>query len=169
MNGQLSTIAGRLKTALTDAACGPLMVAGEVVKLAAEWDTHKEEAGDISPTAWLEKTFGAGKDLAWFQRRADAVEKIGEASKRTWHHEAAVWAASQIRDPKHLTALATKVMEQRKRNGSNPLTLQQVKLLATGIAGRTAQARGCRKCEELKKRIAELEEMLRHGGAEAAE
>ncbi len=149
----LADIARRLRPAMAGAACGPLIVAADVVKLADNWTLYQAEANGRSPAEWLIKTFGKGKDLAWFTRRFEAVELIGEAARRTWHHEAAVWVVDHVRDVTHVQRLNVAVMEERKRNGNNPLTKVQVTLLAKKIGilvSKTKPHKTCGRCGVLE-------------------
>lgn len=42
--------AKRWNSALSNAAAGPLIIAGEIVELANSWDAYKEEAGGMNAT-----------------------------------------------------------------------------------------------------------------------
>lgn len=52
------------------------------------------EADGLSLNEWLTRTFG--HRISWFQRRANAVAKLGEASRRVLDHNAAVWLADAV-------------------------------------------------------------------------
>lgn len=166
----LMEIAKRLKKALSDTACGPLVVAKDVVDLADRWGDYGTDTDGMSVSQWLVKTCGVGKDLRFFARRHEAVERIGEHIRRTWDHDAAVWAAGAIRDVDHLKRLDEAVVTAMRANGGNPLPESAVVRLAKSVLGQGRKLRSRKPCEScvakdaeiavLKARVAELEEML---------
>jgi hypothetical protein len=161
---RLQQIIAKWRAALTDAATGPLVVAAEVVKLAEDWPAYQEEAGGATATQWLRSTLGKGQGLPWFARRHEAVKKLGEACRRTWHHEAAVWAAENVGDDVSLRRLKDAVHDAYVANGRNPLTEPQVRGVAAKVLGRAKRGRVCKGCAEARARVALLEETLRKAG-----
>ena len=146
----------RWSAALAASDTGPLIIAADVVQLAGEWDDYKREASGLSCTAWLRKTLGRGRGLAWFETRARAVEKLGESVRRTLHHEVAVWTVNNA-PPPTWKAIVEALMFARKKNGGNALTLVQAKPIARQILGINASPRrvSCMRCAKLEERLRE--------------
>ncbi len=148
----LGTIAAKWKRALSDAASGPLIIAAEVLAVAERWDDYKAEAGGSTCPAFLRDRLGAGRDLAFFMRRADAVARLGEHTRRTWDHEAAVWASQVTKDDVTRARVVKAVDAYRvEKNNGNPLTLAQVRDVAKPILGRSTakSARHCERCDRM--------------------
>lgn len=147
--------ASRWRSALADAATGPLVIASEVMQLAADWESVREEAAGLDCTTWLRKQFGAGNSLAWFEVRARAVEKLGEACRRTIHHSVAVWVANNVPEG-HVQAVKLMLMREAKANGGNPLTLRMAQPRVREITGRSEpKKKTCARCQELEKLLLE--------------
>jgi hypothetical protein len=167
---RLPTLAAKWRSALADAATGPLAVAGEVVRMAEDWESYKVEAEGLTASQWLANTFGQGKGLPWFNRRHEAVQRLGEACRRTWHHEAAVWVAENVRDDVSLRRLKDAAHDAYVENGRNPLTLGQIHTVAAKVLGHKPAFREyqCHKpgCGEARKRIAQLEAAMRAAGVD---
>lgn len=145
---------GRWKRALSDAATGPLVIAPEVVALADNWEAIKEEAGGLSCTAYLRSKLHPGRDLAFFRRRAEAVAKLGEASRRTLHHDVAVWVANQVPD-NLLDAVKLELIRGAKEQNGHPLVMSQARARLKQLIGSTARKkRECQRCKELEKLLA---------------
>jgi len=126
---------------LSDADRGPLIVAADVVAMAGRWDAYESEAGGMSITGWLRKNLGAGRGLAWFERRAKAVRVLGEASRRNLNHHVAVWVSENV-PPTHFdTAKRILYHGARAQNGV-PLTLVQARSLLVAELGSVFNARG---------------------------
>lgn len=150
----LATRARRLKQAMQDSASGPLLVAQEIVAIAANWSSYREEAGGVSCSSWCEKIFG--QNLAFFQRRYEAVRRLGEDSRRTWHHLAAVWACGQTDDDLALQRLHRLVLRARLDNGHNALSAGQVQRLAPQVFGKVdPKPVVCARCKRLEEFIRE--------------
>ena len=152
---------GLWRKALQDVACGPLIVAHEVVDLADRWDAYREQAGGLDATTWLKRNLNWY--LAWFIERQRAVDKLGEAVRRWMHHEVAVYCsrnvpAEDVREVVKQLRLAT------KKAGENPLSLPQAKPIIYEVLGRRPgrQRRTCPRC-------AVLEALLREHGIEVPE
>jgi hypothetical protein len=148
---------GRWRRALADAATGPLLIASEVVSLASHWETVKEEAGGLDCTAFLRHHLGPGRGLAYFAARHDAVKALGEASRRTMHHEVAVWISRTVPE-QYMQQVKLALMRGAREQNGNPLTLQQAKPRVYEITGKPARKpKACGRC-------AELEKLLRNNG-----
>lgn len=147
--------ASRWKRALADAATGPLIIAGEIVELCNNWDAYKEEADGLSASAWLRQVCGAGRGQAWFYSRHRAVERLGEACRRTMHHEVAVWITNHVTDC-HLDEVKLMLMRECKANGGNPLTTPQAIRRIRKITGKSEpRRRECDRCQLLEKILAD--------------
>jgi hypothetical protein len=145
----------QLRRMMQDAACGPLAAAAVVVGLAENWEAYKEEAGGRKCTTWLRDELGRGRGLSFFKQRHDAVRRAGEHTRRTWHHEALLWAVNSCHDELTLKRLDRAVLDAKKvSNGGNPLTKQQVMRIAVPIIGRTPKKQvECARCERLSKAL----------------
>lgn len=166
-NEPLSVVAARIQKALSGSACEPLAVSESVVRLAQNWPAYREEAGGLSASGWLTKTFGLGRKLRWFQDRADAVEALGEASRRTWHHEAAVWAAQNVTDEFSRRRLVDSVNKYRiDKNNRNPLSEEQVVRLAKeiGVWNSRGVGKACAACATKDKAMAAMVKALTDAG-----
>lgn len=154
--------ARRWQKALADAATGPLIVAAEIVTLSENWAGYRGEAGGRDCTTWLRDTLGRGKSLAWFTQRHNAVEALGEASRRMMHHEVAVWVSRNV-PPEFYAPVKFMLRREQRENGGNPLTLRQAKPRILRVMGATAapNAKQCGRCKE-------LEAQLRAAGIEPA-
>jgi hypothetical protein len=155
----LERVGRRLRDVLGNAATGPLVASSDVMRLADEWeDRWKAEAGGIDCTTWLRKTLGAGRSLGWFERRHRAVASLGEAIRRTIHHDVAVWLVQTFPESDWQRAKLTLMRGCRAQNG-NPLTLPQARRIVAKTLGVTL-GRGAKPCA----RCTELEEILKANG-----
>ena len=159
MDDELKTKLARWKAALSDAATGPLVIAREVRQVAEQWSQYKDEVDGMRCTSWLREMLGNGKGLAFFERRARAVDKLGEACRRYMHHELAVWLAEQTLSADQLTRIKRELHAGFKENGDNPLTLSQGSRVVNDILGKQRKPRRDFALEvaRLQKRVAELE------------
>ena len=152
----LSTRARRWRSALTDAATGPLIVASEIVSLADHWEAYKEEAGGLSCASWLQaRVTHRGQALDYFAKRHAAVKLLGEACRRTMHHEVAVYVANQVTS-EYRDAVKLMLMRECKAQGG-PLTMGQATPRIGKIIGRKSRPRSqiqCKRCERLEKALA---------------
>lgn len=150
----LTERARKWSTAMRDASCGPLVVAPEILRIAEKWQKYQEEAGGLSATAWLKKKLG--QNLAWFARRAEAVEALGKESATYFNHDAAVWAVQSIRDVNSLTTLKETVFFKTRKNGNNPLSAMVVRAIAVEVCGyKSRDKAACARCERLEKALAD--------------
>jgi hypothetical protein len=141
----------RWKKVMLDAATGPLIIAGEVVELANEWENHRDGAGGIDCTTWLRTVFGRGKGLGWFRHRHEAVVQLGEAIRRTIHHDVAIWVMNQV--PQNLQKKVVKMLTLECRdNGNNPITYQIAIPLIREQTGKAIKQRKrtCKRCTYLE-------------------
>jgi hypothetical protein len=137
----LTEKAAQWRKVLSDADRGPLIVAADVVALADRWDDYESEAGGLSITGWLRKNLGAGRGLAWFERRAKAVRVLGEASRRNLNHGVAVWVSENVPPSQFDAAKRVLYHGARAQNGV-PLTLGQARPLLIAELGDLFSARG---------------------------
>ncbi len=125
-------------------------MAQEIVELSNDWETHKVEAGGLACTTWLHQTLG--RTLHFFQGRASAVEKLGEASRRYLHHEVAVWLAGRLDDPHEIDAAMRALIAETKRRNGNCLSIQQARIVVGAALKWTPKCvkKTCRRCVELE-------------------
>lgn len=161
--GKLAAKAREFREALKHGDIGPLLLAPKVIDLTTRWSEYEEEADGLSAHAWLRRELGKGKTLAWFKRRAEAVEKLGEAIRRTVHHEVAVRVANKVPADKQELVIQA-LMRARLKNGHCALSPKQADLVIAEIVGKSPNPKVCRRCIVLEARIAELE-----GKSQAAE
>jgi hypothetical protein len=159
----LAQRAARIRSAMADADVGPLAAASEVVEIVDRWDEYRAEAGGIDAGAWLDRTFGTGRTLAWWQRRHEAVQKLGEASRRTIHHDVAVWVV-QSRPQPQWEGIKLALMRARKDNGDNALSMGRARILVEREFGSTARPKRCGACGTKDERITALERAMREAG-----
>lgn len=171
MNQNLRNSVHKWKRALTDAATGPLRIASEIVAIAANWDEYKSDAGGLTVSAFLRRELGRGRDLAFFKRRAEAVEKLGDRTVVNWlHHEVAVWIVNNFQEDSKRIRAAFIVAQETKRHNGNPLNLAQAKpILMKAFAIKTQkQPRTCANCIRLEEVNRELRELLASYGIDSA-
>lgn len=155
----LETRAKRWRKAMADADTGPLTIAKEVVDVAEHWEQWKAQADGMGATDWLKHTFGEGKTLAFWQRRHDAVEKLGEAVRRTFNHDVAVWVAQNVPAEQHKDVVRA-IMKARKDNGDNCLSVMQARRVVSTVLDYKPRQKTCAQCRERDMRILQLEEEL---------
>lgn len=143
-----SKTAARINEKLKDLAAGPLLVAAELVEIAERWDSlSPSETGGMRVSAAYEHAFGYR--LGFFQRRHDAVQKLGDWSARTLHHNAALWLAGQVSGPVP-RRLKDAIFSAHTSKNKHPLTIEQLKPIAAEFLGtkpRTKKA--CARCDRL--------------------
>lgn len=154
--GRLSVIGKRIKTAMADAARGPLIIARDVAALVENWDQYRSEAEGRSVSQWLESVDRPGHDKAWFLRRANAVAKLGEHARRTWDHEALVWAVDAF-DDVSLRRLDKQVRAESEKLGGCVLGKNSVQRIARelGLMKPRAPTKVCARCADLEKLLKE--------------
>lgn len=155
--GLLDQRASKWRKAMADADTGPLTIAKEVCEVAENWSAWQDQAKDLGANEWLRLTFGEGKSLAFWQRRHEAVQKLGEAVRRTVHHDVAVWIVNSFEAEADRRAAVQAVMKGRKENGDNCLTLVQARRVVTKALSYKPRHKTCARCTEKGARIAELE------------
>lgn len=156
----LDHLATKWAGALRDSVTGPLAIAAEVVAVAKRWDEHyRASAGGASCSSFLTSKLGAGRNLAYFTRRAEAVASLGEHTRRTWDHEAAVWATQATRDDL-ARARMVRAVEAYRVGGNHgvPLSLHQVQAVAETILGegKPKATRKCARCARCDRMAAAL-------------
>ena len=177
----LLEVGGRLRKALSDSATGPLVIAAEIVQLSEAWDqvpdpvpvtsgssamqaeraaSLREQAGGSSCDAWVRAKVAPG-GLAFFTARHKAIERIGEAARRTVHHEVAVWVDRHVSDAQ-LGEVKQALMRGAKAQNGSPLTKAQAMRVLAKLLGLKPKAHGCSRCEQLEK-------VLRESGLEVPE
>lgn len=172
----LESIGKRLRKAMGDAAVGPLIAASEIVKLSERWDAEppsqplgaagshaiqtatapslRQQAGGSTCDRWIRDKVAPG-GLAFFAARNRAVIKLGEFSRRTVHHEVAVWVDRNVADAQ-LDEVKLALMRGARAQGGNPLTPAQARRTIDKILGRVAAKKaGCARCRRLEKILAE--------------
>lgn len=108
--GRLPAIAKRFASGMANASNGPLIIAAEVEKLWKDWDSYSAEAEGMSCSQWLQSVTRQNADF--FVRRAAAVRRIGEHSRRAWDHEALIRAVGAFPDTDSLKALNRQVLKE---------------------------------------------------------
>lgn len=164
----LSERAAGWRRAMQDADSGPLVIAKEVIEISENWESYKAEAQGMTINGWLQRTFGKGRTISWWAHRDEAVEALGEVSRRTFNHEVAVWLVGYVPADK-LSEAKFAIMNGRKKNGDNCLTIHQARLIIERMLGATKEPRRCAKCAEKDDRIAELESTIRAAGVAVPE
>ncbi len=156
--GALKVAAAKFKAALRDSDTGPLVIAQEVMRIEERWPEYKEEAGDIECTTWLARELGPGRDFAFFQRRAKAVEKLGESCRRKLHHEVAVWLANLKNESAQVKVAFVALISATNKQRGNCLTLSQAKPIVRKALGVKAGPRAVKSCERCARLTALLQE-----------
>lgn len=142
----------RWSAAMRSADTGPLVIAQEVVAVVDSWDVYKHEAGDITAQSWLEaKVFRPGLGTRFWRTRARAVEHLGEAVRRTMHHEAAVWVVESVPEDQR-SALVFRVHQESKRI-SAPVPRSTVQRLYRAMAGVKPKPKTCGECARLRAKM----------------
>ena len=127
------------KEALKDAAVGPLIVAPEVVEMAADWDPKENDDWSFSKT--LEWALGDGKNFRFFQLRNAAVAAMGGMrDARMFDHQAAVWITGKAQNGKLTEALRV-CGAAYNCNHKVPLTTSQVKRACRELLGARPKTR----------------------------
>jgi hypothetical protein len=152
---RLVEVAARFRKAMSDSATGPLRVAEEVMAIANEWDRYADEADGLSCTAWLSKNIGKGCGLAFFKRRFDSVEALGEDVRRWMHHDAAVWVAQRVPAPQR-KMVKEALYDAHCLANRTILTPEQTKLAVRKIIGKGhVRAKTCQRCQQLERMLKE--------------
>jgi hypothetical protein len=152
----------RWKAAMKHAATGPLVIAQEIVRVGRQWElvqpvtgkSYREEAGGLSCTTWLQEVFGVGHGLGFFERRQRAVERFGEAIRRTVHHDVAKWLLKRVSDKSKDKEVVEMLIREYYANNGNPLSLGQATLRVAVLLGDKApraKKDECKRCKELMK------------------
>jgi len=139
----------KLRKCVTSGTSGPLAIAADVVKLAAVWSAHKDEADGLTCSQWLIGICGAGKGLAWWEKRDAAVKRIGEHARRRLDHNVAVFVSNNVSD-EFLKPVCDMLLSSMKQNAGNPLTIAQAKLRIAIIVGKKAGKKTCAQCRRLE-------------------
>lgn len=135
---------------LTEAGrTGPLQISKEIVDLASHWETYRAQCGGLDCTSWLRKNLGAGHGLAFFRRRATAVDQLGEAIRRWMDHEVACYVASKVPTSIRGPVLSELFAATTDNNGI-PLTRGQATPIISRLLGVVSQPKKCAKCEVLR-------------------
>lgn len=141
----LSEFSDKLRKCVVSGQNGPLIIAAEVVSLADNWEQYKPEADGLTCTQWLAGICGAGKGLGWWQRRSEAVAKIGEHARRCIDHNVAVYVADMV-SSEHMPAVSKMLVLAMKQNGGNPLTIAQARSRVEKITGKLREKKSCACC-----------------------
>lgn len=178
----LKEIGKRLGKMLGDAATGPLIIARDVLDLNDNWDERpepfpqsngsaavaleheqslREQAGGVTCDAWVRRELAAG-GVAYFAERQKAVQMLGEASRRTIHHQVAVHLLHKDFAPMQLEKAKLELMRGARSRNGNPLSFAQGLAIIRKIAGHVNKPRCCERC-------ALLEKMLIENGVEVPE
>jgi len=140
---------------------GPLVIASDVMSIAEDWDRFKEEAGGLTFSQWITREMGnKQRGLAFFRKRHEAVQKLGEDIRRTFHHEVAVYVVNSVPETAWF-AIKSELRLACIRNSGTPRTMGQARPIINKILGRVAQQKTCANCDALARRVAELEARLR--------
>lgn len=150
----LQSRAARWRSALSNADTGPLVIAAEIVALAENWKAFKEEAGGLSCSGWLKAVFRNGRGLDWFARRHAAVLMLGEAVRRTLHHDVAVYVMQNV-TPEHRDAVKLMLIRECRSQNGQPLSPAQAKARIAKIQGAVTNVRrhGCARCAQLEEAL----------------
>jgi hypothetical protein len=152
----LHELATRLKNAVTTGATAPLVVAGDVARLAENWEDYRLEAGKVECTTWLQAICGGGRNLDWWLKRHEAVEKLGEASRRVVDHQVAVWI-TRLKAAPDLQRVMFVLRREQKKNHGIPLTKEMaVRALRAEELIERAKHETCGRCRILERVIREL-------------
>lgn len=132
-----------LQKMMADAALGPLDASCTICReLEPHWDRFKGAADGKSLSAWLAQTCkDTGMGLAYFRRRYDAVEALGEDVRRWMHHGLAVWLAGQTKDQKQLRRVKEALRKVHRDRDNQPMGEQQGKRIAKPILGKSVNHR----------------------------
>lgn len=131
----------------------PLIVAKEVLEAIDNWELYQAEADGLSANAWLSANVGSGLTRVYWERRAQAVDILGEASRRTLDHEAAVWLAHTVPTDKRQACFEVLMFAARESSGALP-NVEQAQRRCRDILGRTRNKRKvCARCEKLREQL----------------
>ncbi len=156
MTDRLNDFVTRTRAAMAASDSGPLIVARDVMAIADNWERYKEEAGGLDCSRFLTSTFGAGRGLAYFANRVEAVAFIGESARRTLHHQVAIYILNNV-SKEFVAEVLSALTRERKKNGGNALSPAQAKPVIEAITGTKQRAyRTCSKCVKLEAELAKL-------------
>lgn len=150
----LEQFLAKARRVLKDEAQGPLLLAEDITKLAARWDDDfRDEVGDIGFTPWLKSALGPGKHFGYWNRRANAVERIGKTWIKYMHHEVACYISEHVPDDK-LKAACIALQNAYVANSNNPVEPgigRQKIIAATGVRviAKKPPCADCRRLREL--------------------
>lgn len=157
-DGRLQALAKRLRATMNASASGPLMVAGEVVEIAANWDNFRSEADGKDCTTWLRSEVGPGCGLPFFEARHRATVALGRQNAQRLHHEAAVWLVGNVPEQYRLPVMSDchKLYRDPKRNNGACVTRAQMKRIADKVMERVPQHRVCERCKRLEEQVRQM-------------
>ena len=156
---RLGQKAKEFRQALAQVDTGPLILAPKVIALASEWSEYEAEVEGLAINGWLRRELGAGKTLAWFKRRAEAVDKLGESVRRTLHHEVAVRILGTVPENRWAEIVAA-LQRARLKNGHCALSPKQADKVIRELLGRAPQVKICARCSALEAEIEALKAKL---------
>lgn len=145
---ELKSKAKNIQRVLASSDTGPLLVARDVVALAAGWARYEAEA-QMSAKQWIKQNLG--RELRFFVVREKAVDKIGEHARRCLHHDVAVWVSQNVPDDK-LTEVMRALMAAKRNNGGNCVQLRAAVNICNSVMGVRVfpRAPGCSRCRMLE-------------------
>lgn len=149
---ELTQKVSRWSAAMRSADTGPLVIAQEVCGVVDNWDAYKHEAGNLTAHAWLEsKVFRPGLGARFWRTRARAVEQLGEAVRRTMHHEGAVWVVESVPEDQR-AALVFRVHQESKRIAA-PVPRSTVQRIYRVMTGAKPKPKVCGECARLRAKM----------------
>lgn len=151
----LRELANGWRKRLNESDAGPVLIALEVMKLSARWESHRVEAGGLSCSTWLRRELGPGRGLPFFRKRAEAVARLGGQFAARLNHGCAVWIYQNVPD-QLLSPLMTEISKLYRQQGSVCVTLVQARRVYYDLAKIRPRKKKCARCELLEAQLRKL-------------
>jgi hypothetical protein len=160
----------RLASILRSSETGPLIVAGDVVAMAARWHDFQADAGGLNACAACRKHLG--HPLSWFERRHYAVQLFGRDVRNWMSHGLAVWlygkavdagTGTHILSTDQVKSVKVALLHafREKRSRGLPVNQDEAEPVVLGVIGRpTPRVVRCVECAKKEAEITSLKERL---------
>jgi len=166
----LEQIGARLSKLMADSDVGPNFAACEVMALASNWDSFREESDGLSVSGWLKRVgFAAGRNESWFKRRYQGLVALGyspkanSAVRKNIHHDVVCRIGGMRLDPVHLDEIKRELICGYQATGA-PLTPNQADPIIARVVGKNPRQPSAK-----DRRIQELEAIVLEKDREIAE
>lgn len=151
------------RKALNDSACGPNVIAADVVAVADNWSLYKADAGGLTANQFCRKFLEM--HVSFFTRRANAMERFGYEARRSIHHEVAVWVCALVHDELTFERIKKALYEEKvKRGGNVPSMAKCIPIVNKILMRIPSHIVDENELQRLRKRVDQLEKFIARNG-----